>query len=110
MILWNYIILIHIYLKLYIYIYLWLCVLQLLFYEFFFKWKFQSSKILIVKYENVHKFLKAMLEFVWIWKLCEGQVVVMFSTLLDVETWLDYPKNTIMFIKKTKEFVALTNY
>jgi hypothetical protein len=30
----------------------------------------------MVKYENVHKFLKAMLELVWIWKLCEGQVVM----------------------------------
>ncbi len=25
---------------------------------------------------------------------------VMFSTASEVETWLDYPKNTIMFIKK----------
>jgi hypothetical protein len=35
--------------------------------------KFQ---ILIARYENVHKLLEAMLEFVWIWKLCEGQIVM----------------------------------
>jgi hypothetical protein len=28
----------------------------------------KNSKILLVKYENVYKFLEAMPEFVWIWK------------------------------------------
>jgi hypothetical protein len=32
--------------------------------------------MLIIMYENVYKFLEAMPEFVWIWKLCEGQVVM----------------------------------
>jgi len=34
--------------------------------------KFQNSKILIARYENVHKFLEVVPDFVWIWKLCEG--------------------------------------
>jgi hypothetical protein len=37
---------------------------------------FKKSKILVARYENVHKLLEAMLEFVSIWKLCEGQVVM----------------------------------
>jgi hypothetical protein len=34
----------------------------------------------------------------------------MFSTPLEAETRFDYPKNTIMFIKKNQEYVALTSY
>jgi len=34
----------------------------------------------------------------------------MFSTPSEVETRFDYPKNTIMFIKKNQESIALTNY
>jgi hypothetical protein len=30
----------------------------------------------MARYENVHKFLETMPEFVWIWKFCEGQVVM----------------------------------
>jgi hypothetical protein len=50
--------------------------IAIIFNELCFLCEFKNSKILIVKYENVHKFLKAMLKFVWIWKLCEGQVVI----------------------------------
>jgi hypothetical protein len=46
--------------------------IEIIFNELFFKSELKNSKILIVKYENVHKFLKAMLKFVWIWKFCEG--------------------------------------
>jgi len=42
----------------------------------FLKCEFNNSKILIAKYENVHKFLEAMPKFVWIWKFCESQVVM----------------------------------
>ncbi len=52
-----------------------LCI-AIIFKELCFQCKFKNSKILIVKYENVHKFLEAMLKFVWIWKLYEGQVVM----------------------------------
>jgi hypothetical protein len=50
--------------------------IAIIFNEFCFQCKFKNSKILIIMYENVHKFLETMLEFVWIWKLCEGQVVM----------------------------------
>ncbi len=50
--------------------------IAIIFNELCFLCEFKNSKILIVKYENVHKFLKAMLKFVCIWKLCEGQVVI----------------------------------
>jgi len=49
-----------------------LCILQLFLMKFFFNVIFKIPKILIARYENVHKFLKAMPKFVWIWKLCEG--------------------------------------
>jgi hypothetical protein len=48
----------------------------IIFNELCFKCKLKISNILITRYENVHKFLEAMQEFVWIWKLCEGQVVM----------------------------------
>jgi hypothetical protein len=35
--------------------------------DFFFSCEFKILKILIARYENVLKFLKAMLKFVWIW-------------------------------------------
>ncbi len=38
--------------------------------------EFKNSKLLITRYENVHKLLEAMPKFVWIWKFCEGQVVI----------------------------------
>jgi hypothetical protein len=57
--------------------------------------------VLIARYENVHKLLDVMLKFVWVLKALWGpSCYVMFSTLLEVERWLDYPKNTIVFIKK----------
>jgi hypothetical protein len=34
---------------------------------------FKNSKIFIARYENVHKLVEAMPEFLWIWKLCESQ-------------------------------------
>ncbi len=33
----------------------------------------------IAKYENVHKLLETMPKFVWIQKLCDGQVVMQCS-------------------------------
>ncbi len=63
--------------------------------------RIKNSLRLIAMYENVHKLLDVMLEFVWIWKALWGPSYdVMFSTSLEVERWLDYPKNTIVFIKK----------
>ncbi len=50
--------------------------IAIIFNELCFYRKFKNSKIEIVKDENVHKFLKVIPEFVWIWKLCEGQVVM----------------------------------
>ncbi len=50
--------------------------IAIIFNELCFKWEFKNSKILIAGYENVHKLLEAMPEFVWIWKLCEGQIVM----------------------------------
>jgi hypothetical protein len=42
-----------------------------------------------------------MLKFVWILEALWGpSCYVMFSTPSKVETWFDYPKNTIVFIKK----------
>jgi hypothetical protein len=38
----------------------------------------KNSKILIARYENVHKLLEAMPKFVWILKLYEGQVVMYY--------------------------------
>jgi hypothetical protein len=48
----------------------------IIFNELCFLCKFKISKILIVNYENVHKLLETMPEFVWIWKFCESQVVM----------------------------------
>jgi hypothetical protein len=42
----------------------------------YFLCELKNSKILMARYENVHKFLETMPEFVWIWKFCEGQVVM----------------------------------
>jgi len=50
--------------------------IAIIFNELCFLCKFKISKILIARYENVHKLLKAMPKFMWIWKLCEGQVVM----------------------------------
>jgi hypothetical protein len=50
--------------------------ITIIFNELCFYCEFKNSKILIIRNENVHKLLEAMLEFVWIWKLCEGQVVM----------------------------------
>jgi len=35
---------------------------------------------------------------------------VMFLTTSEVETWFNYSKNTIMFIKKNQNSIAFTNY
>jgi hypothetical protein len=76
MILWNYINF-NTYLFKIIYIYKPMVMyIAIIFNELCFECEFKNSKILIVKYENVHKLLEAMREFVWIWKLCEGQVVM----------------------------------
>jgi len=72
MILWNYI-KFDTYLFKIIYNYMYIAII---FNELCFLCEFKNSKILIAKYENVHKFLEAMLKFMWIWKLCEGQVVM----------------------------------
>ncbi len=50
--------------------------IAIIFNELCFQCEFKNSKIFIAKYENVDKFLESMPEFVWIWKLCEGQVVM----------------------------------
>ncbi len=34
--------------------------------------------------------------------LCGPSCYVMFSTPLEIETWLDYAKNTVVFIKKPR--------
>jgi hypothetical protein len=63
--------------------------------------RIKNSSRLITRYENVHKLLDVMLEFVWILKALWGPSYdVMFSTPSKVERWLDYPKNIIVFIKK----------
>jgi hypothetical protein len=49
-----------------------------------------------------------MPEFVWILEALWGpSCYVMFSTPLEVETWPDYPKNTIVFIKKQPKIYSL---
>jgi hypothetical protein len=50
--------------------------IAIIFNELFFKFEFKNSKIFVARYENVHKLLEAMPMFVWIWKLCHGQVVM----------------------------------
>jgi hypothetical protein len=62
----------------------------------------------MVRYENVHKLLDIMPKFVWILKaLWRPSCYVVFSTSLKVETWFDYPKNTIMLIKKQPKIYSL---
>jgi len=48
----------------------------IIFNEFCLYGELKNSKILLARYENVHKLLEAMIEFVWIWTLCESQVVM----------------------------------
>ncbi len=50
--------------------------IAIIFNEFYFYCEFKNSKILVTRYDNVHKLLEAMPKFVWIWKLCEDQVVM----------------------------------
>jgi hypothetical protein len=38
--------------------------------------RIEKFQILMARYENVHKLLEAMPEIVWIWKVCESQVVM----------------------------------
>jgi len=70
MILWNYS-----HFNTYLFKIIFIVYIAITFNELCFQCKFKNSKILIARYENVHKFLKTMLKFVWIWKLYEGQIV-----------------------------------
>jgi hypothetical protein len=42
-------------------------------FKFHFKYDLDKK---VTRYENVHKLLEAMLEFVWIQKICESKVVM----------------------------------
>ncbi len=82
--------------------------IAIIFNEICFKYEFKNSKRLIARYENVHKLLDIMPEFVWILKALWGpNFYVMLLTPSEVETCLDYPNNTIVFIKKKPRIYRL---
>jgi hypothetical protein len=77
--------------------------IAIIFNELCFLCEFKNLKILIARYENVHKF--------WVCVDLEAlrgpSCYFMFSTSLEVKTWFDYSRNKIMFIKKQPRIYSL---